>query len=78
MTERNYAQQVAGEVRAEMARQDRSVASLADTLGLSRTTARSRYNGHTPFNLLEVAVVANWLGVSVDRLTSTPSARGAA
>lgn len=71
MSERKYAQQVAGEVRAEMARKGHGVADLAVALNFKTVgTARSRYEGKTPFNLIELARVAAWLGVPVMRLAS--------
>lgn len=59
---------VAAEVRAEMARQGKSKGELAQTLGVTLNTAKSRYDGTQPFNLVELVQVAMWLGVSFDRL----------
>lgn len=73
MGERNYVQQVAAEVRAEMARQDKSVDELAEVLGVkTRPTARLRLDGTTAFDTAELWAIATWLGVDVRKLTSTP------
>jgi hypothetical protein len=79
VSERNYAQDVAGEVRAEMARQGRTIDELAEVLEFkTRATARSRYDGDTAYDLIEIARVAMWLGVDVRRFTSASPAAGAA
>lgn len=59
---------VAAEVRAEMARQGKSKGELAQVLGVTLNTAKSRYDGTQPYNLVELVQVALWLGVSFDRL----------
>ena len=69
MSERNYAQFVAGEVRAEMARQGLSLADLADAMNVSRETARLRYEGERAYDMVEIAVIAEWLGVPLRQLT---------
>ena len=71
MSESNYWQQVAGQVRAEMARQRKTTAELATTLGVHKETARFRLNGERPFGLIELAKVAAWLQVDIDALAGS-------
>ena len=59
------AQRVAGEVRAEMARQKRTARELAAVVGISEHTAGRRLNGETPFNIVELAAACRWLGISI-------------
>lgn len=55
---------VAAELRAEMARQNKSVADLAVALGLKDPkSARARYTGDKSLTVTEVDVAARWLGV---------------
>lgn len=68
-------ERIAGEVRAGLARkyQTRSQlaearAQLAEVLGLSLGTVRSRLAGKTPFTILELAQISIWLGIPVERL----------
>jgi len=59
---------VAAEVRAEMARQGKSKGELAEALGVTLNTAKSRYEGAQPYNLVELVQVSLWLGVPLGRL----------
>lgn len=59
---------VAAEVRAEMARQGKSKGELAHVLGVTLNTAKSRYDGTQPYNLIELVQVALWLGKPFDQL----------
>src|SRR4051794_24222730 len=59
---------VAGAIRAEMAAQLRSPHALADHLGVARPVLRHRLAGRQPFDLVEVEVVAAWLGVRASEL----------
>ncbi|WP_418061779.1 hypothetical protein [Pimelobacter simplex] len=59
---------MAAEVRAEMARQGRTKGELAQALGVTPNTAKSRYDGAQPYNLIELVQVALWLGVPLRRL----------
>jgi transcriptional regulator with XRE-family HTH domain len=52
------------EIRAEMARQNRSVSGLASALGITQKTARNRLSGGTPLSLDDLHYIAKWLGVS--------------
>lgn len=59
------AQWIAGELRAEMARQKRTAGELATVLGISAHTAGRRLNGETPFDVIELAGACEWLGISM-------------
>lgn len=62
------AQQTAGAVRAELARRRISGRELARGLGWSPTTTSRRLNGSSPFDIDELARVAEFLGLSVGDL----------
>lgn len=68
MTPTEYAEAVAAEVRAEMGRQRKAQADLARALDITIPTAARRLRGEVPFDVIELAVVADWLGVDVQRL----------
>ncbi len=58
-------QRVAGEVRAELARQKRTANELATVLGISAHTAGRRLSGDVPFNVIELAALCQWLNVDL-------------
>lgn len=62
-TTSNLAQRVAGELRAEMARQGKTMSELGSTLRLSQKTARTRYAGQTELSLNEIEAVSLWLAI---------------
>jgi hypothetical protein len=62
-TTSNLAQRVAGELRAEMARQGKTMSELCGVLQLSNKTARTRYMGQTELGLNEIEAVSVWLGI---------------
>ena len=64
----DYSKLVAEEVRALAARKRVSGADLAKALGISAMSMSRRMNGHLPFGVDELAVVANALGVPVEQL----------
>ncbi len=65
-------QQVAGEVRAHMARQRKTGVELASLLQISQQSASRRMTGERVFDLDEIAEVAQWLGLSpIDLLPKT-------
>lgn len=68
---------VADEVRAEMARQRKTAAELAVALGTTQHTVGRRLNGATPFNVFELARVAEWFGTTTDTLVARALARPA-
>jgi len=52
------------EIRAEMARQKKTVKDLAKAIGVSNKTAYGRMSGVTPLSLDDVYSIASWLGVN--------------
>jgi transcriptional regulator with XRE-family HTH domain len=76
MTPQQYAENVATEVRAEMGRQRKTQAELAQALGITAATAGRRLSGEVPFDLIEIAQAAVWLGVEPTRFTPSISAAG--
>ena len=62
---------VAGELRAHMARQRKSLAELADVLGLKdRKSAKVRYDGHKSLTIEELELLAAWLEIDRSDLLS--------
>jgi len=55
-----------------MARQGQSVRGLANALGISDTSARSRYAGRVEYGVNELHTVAQWLGVSASDFFHAP------
>jgi transcriptional regulator with XRE-family HTH domain len=66
------AQRIAGEVRAELARQRRSQASLALALGISQQALSRRMTGDIPFNIDQLSTVASFLSMPLEALVSSP------
>jgi hypothetical protein len=64
----NNAAQFADEVRAEMARKRVTAAELAIALGVTAQTMGRRLSGQTPFNAIEMVIVARRLNVSLATL----------
>lgn len=58
-------QRIAGEVRAELARSNRTGLSLANELGWSQTYMSRRLRGRTPFAAWELVEIARILEVPV-------------
>lgn len=69
-----YTQRTAAGVRAELARQRKSLIELARLLGRNRNYISSRVNGHDPFDLDEIETIANWLNVPVTSFASEVTA----
>ena len=78
MTPSDYGEAVAAEVRAEMARQQKTPTDLASALQVTPATARSRLAGKTFFNVVELVVIASWLGIDVEQLASPGALQQAA
>lgn len=69
---------VAAEVRAEVARKQISQDKLAAQVGCSRQALNRRLTGTTPFDVAELAAIAEALGVPVTQfLPASSSARAA-
>lgn len=64
----DIARQVGANVRAELARHQKTQADLAQRLGISAQTAGWRVSGDKPFTAVEVAIVARWLNVDISAL----------
>lgn len=61
---------IADEVRAEMARERKTASELAQVLGVTQHTIGRRINGASPFNVYELAQVAECLGTTTDALVA--------
>lgn len=61
-------------IRAEMARSGTSIQSLAEAVGLTRTTLGRRLNpnGRSQLTIDEIEAIASYLGVSLDALLLVP------
>jgi predicted transcriptional regulator len=66
----NLSRDVAAVIRAEMARERIPQTRLADALDLSNAAVSRRLSGQTAFELDELPVVAQLLGVDVNTLIS--------
>lgn len=67
-TTSKFSGQVTGAIKAEIARRDIDGVALAAPLGLSRNSVYARLRGEQPFDTEEVQKVADFLGMTVDRL----------
>lgn len=59
---------IAGEIRAELARQSKSVAALSEATGISPATLSRRLSGTRPFLFEELEAVASFLDIPFDML----------
>lgn len=69
---------IAAEVRAEMARQHKSLRDLAEALNLSHQSLAMRVRGNVAFRIEELVLLASALGVPVDLFVRIPAAADAA
>ena len=60
--------QVSSEVRAWLARRQLTQRNLASHLGISATSLSFRMKGKTPWSIVELAQVADWLDISLAQL----------
>lgn len=65
---------IAAEVRAELARQNKTVADLGDVLGVTRQSMHLRLSGQQPFRGEELVLIARYLGVSAEQFFQAPTA----
>jgi transcriptional regulator with XRE-family HTH domain len=63
---------VAAEVRAEMARQQVNQQTIAEALKRSRQHLSRRLTGEIPFDVAELEIIAQALGVPVAQFLSSP------
>lgn len=59
---------LSNEIRAELARQNKTVSSLADEIKYRRATLSAKLNGHTSFSGEEIGKIANCLNVTASEL----------
>ena len=69
-----FSEQVGANIRAELARQKKTQAQLADVWGLNQASVSKRMAGTVPVAVTEVAKVADWLGVPMSRLMGDTAA----
>lgn len=60
---------VANEVRAELARQRRTILELSEGTGITLSTLRRRLDGVSALNLDELQLIADFLGIRPGELT---------
>lgn len=77
MTE-SLTHRVAGEVRAEMARQRMTQREVAEFLGKSQPQISARLRGEIAFDTVELEILARRFGVPVTQFFPTGSTAGAA
>lgn len=61
---------IAGTVRAELARQRKTQQELQLKLGISRPSMYRRLNGESHFDARELVIVADFLGITIGELFS--------
>ncbi len=64
---------VAGNIRAELARRKRTQTGLAERLGMKRQNLSQRLHGRVPFRLHELQTAADYLDMSLVDLIGTES-----
>ncbi len=62
---------VAGAVKAELARRDLSGHDLVEPLRLGRNAVYARLRGERPFDMKELEVVVDFLGIGMDELLAS-------
>lgn len=65
--------QIAAEIRAELARQEKTVNELADEVGMPVSTARRSVKGQRPFNVDELFEICRALGLGMVELIKRAS-----
>lgn len=68
---------IAGTVRAELARQRKTQSDLQNQLGISRHSLYRRLNGESHFDARELVIVAHFLGLTVGELFNEQITAGA-
>lgn len=69
---------IAAEVRAELGRQGKTQRQVAELVGMTQQSLALRLAGTRSFRAEEIALLAEKLGVPVDRFLSAPSPASAA
>lgn len=62
---REVARTIGSTVRAELARHGKTQGDLGSCLNLTAQTVGKRLSGESPFDVVELAMVAKWLGIDV-------------
>lgn len=62
---------IAGTVRAELARQRKTQQELQTLLGISRPSMYRRMTGDSHFDARELVIVADFLGITIGELFGT-------
>jgi len=65
---------IAGEIRAELARQNLTYTALAAATGIRPSTLTRRLRGDKPFKLEEALSIAQFLGLKLSELTERTDA----
>lgn len=65
---------IAAEVRAELARQNKTLVSLAQAADISTDTLRRRLNGLSSFPVEELGSVCRFLGLTLDEIIDRATA----
>lgn len=74
MEREGRSREVAGEIRALLARRQASGKQLASHLGMSQFAISRRLRGETPFSIDELAAAAEFLGVPMSDLVAERAA----
>jgi hypothetical protein len=70
-TSKELTKSIAGEVRAEMARQQKPTSELASILSIKHETARLKLTGARAFSVDDLGVMSAWLNVEPYALLKT-------
>ena len=65
---KDFEEALSNEIRAEIARQNKTVSSLADEIKYRRATLSAKLNGHTSFSGEEIGKIANCLNLTASEL----------
>lgn len=72
---KQFTEEVAARVRAELAAQQKTVTGLSLSTGISTKTLSRRLSGKSSWTTSEIVAVADHLGVSINSLMDVPSAK---
>jgi transcriptional regulator with XRE-family HTH domain len=64
---------IAGEVRAEMARQGKTQLELAEAIGITQPTVSYKLRATSAIHAEELVMIANWLGVPAAQFLVEPA-----
>ncbi|HZN72438.1 MAG TPA: helix-turn-helix transcriptional regulator [Micromonosporaceae bacterium] len=72
----NVRDQIAAEVRAELARQQKTQRQAGEVLDLPQPSVQLRLKGERAFRAEELVKLAAWLGVPVEQFLPAPASAG--